>query len=314
MKILVTGGAGFIGSHVVDKLLAKGNEVAVVDNLYTGKLDNINPRAKFYKMDILSGAVSDVFDDFRPQIVIHSAAQIDIAQSLKDPFFDAAININGTIRILEACRQSGVQKIIYSSSAAVYGDPKYLPVDEQHPAHPLSYYGISKYAPEHYIRVCGKRYGILYTILRYANVYGVRQDPKGEGGVISIFLNKMMNGEQPTIFGDGAQTRDFVYIEDVARANIAAVTSGNNKTINISTNRPTSVATLFELMKRRMKSGLVPVYGDEREGDIKHSCLDNKKAKKYLNWEPRYELSEGLAEIIDYYYTDFCVRTSEIAI
>ena len=148
MKILVTGGAGFIGSHVVDKLLAKGNEVAVVDNLYTGKLDNINPRAKFYKMDILSGAVSDVFDDFRPQIVIHSAAQIDIAQSLKDPFFDAAVNINGTIRILEACRQSGVQKIIYSSSAAVYGDPKYLPVDEQHPAHPLSYYGISKYAPE----------------------------------------------------------------------------------------------------------------------------------------------------------------------
>lgn len=301
MKILVTGGAGFIGSHIVDMLVQRKDEVVIVDNLSTGNIKNINKKAKFYKNDIQNRDILQIFNEFQPQVVIHTAAQIDVQQSLKQPVLDASVNINGTINLLEACKESGVSKIIYSSSAAVYGNPKYLGIDEKHPKNPLSFYGISKYTPEHYIKAYHHLHGIKYSILRYANVYGIRQDPKGEGGVISIFLSKMLNGEAPVIFGDGEQTRDFIYVEDVARANVMAIDQCHDETVNIGTNTPTTVNQLYSMMELHIRSGLKPLYGPERKGDIVHSYLDNAKAAACMGWKPVYSLQEGLEKTIEYY-------------
>ncbi|GAB6117189.1 hypothetical protein JCM16816_07860 [Thermoanaerobacter brockii subsp. lactiethylicus] len=201
MKALVTGGAGFIGSNIVDLLIENGYEVVIVDNLSTGKEEFINKKAIFYKKDIIDEDLCKIFEKEKPDYVIHQAAQIDVQKSIDNPVFDAKINVLGTVNLLECCRKSGVKKVIYASSAAVYGNPEYLPIDEVHKINPISYYGISKHTPEHYFVVYRQLYGLKYTILRYANVYGIRQDPKGEGGVISIFLDKMLKGERPIIFG-----------------------------------------------------------------------------------------------------------------
>ncbi|MDD9266599.1 NAD-dependent epimerase/dehydratase family protein [Paenibacillus sp. GCM10023248] len=303
MKILVTGGAGFIASHIVDLLVDLGHYVAILDNFSTGKNENVNARAKVYKMDILDDRTADIFLEFEPDIVIHHAAQIDIQSSIKDPAFDATTNIVGTVKLLENCKKTGVKKIIYASSAAVYGDPRYLPVDEYHPVRPLSYYGISKHTPEHYIEVFSTQNDIDYTILRYANVYGTRQDPKGEGGVVSIFIDKIMDKAQPIIFGDGEQTRDFIYVKDVARANIAALDKGSKGIYNISCNTQTSVNELLNMISEASNVKVVPGYREVRSGDILHSFLDNTSAMKDLNWEPRYSLRDGLQETCDYYLT-----------
>ncbi|MDK2814139.1 MAG: UDP-glucose 4-epimerase [Thermoanaerobacter sp.] len=236
----------------------------------------------------------------KPDYVIHQAAQINVQKSIDNPVFDAKVNILGTVNLLECCRKSGVKKIVYASSAAVYGNPEYLPIDEEHRINPISYYGISKHTAEHYFEVYRQLYGLKYTILRYANVYGIRQDPKGEGGVISIFIDKMLKRERPIIFGDGNQTRDFVYVKDVAKANLLALEKGDNEVVNISTGKPTSINELVEIMKKIMNTSSEPIYTEPQKGDIVHSYLDNKKALDVLGWRPEYSLEEGLKETIEW--------------
>jgi UDP-glucose 4-epimerase len=301
MNILVTGGAGFIGSHIVDACIERGHKVAVLDNLSTGKVSHLHPDADFFEGDINGSGLHKSIGRFAPDIVIHHAAQIDVQLSLKRPEFDALVNILGTLRVIEACRDYGVAKLIYASSAAVYGTPEILPVSEAHRVEPLSFYGISKHTPEHYIAAAGELYGLDYTVLRYANVYGERQDPKGEGGVVSIFTDKLRKGETPVIFGDGEQTRDFVYVKDVAAANIAALDRGSKGIYNVSTNVATSVNELLRLMCEESGISFAPEYREERKGDILHSRLDNARAKRDLAWEPQTPLREGVANTLAYY-------------
>ncbi|GAX89383.1 SDR family oxidoreductase [Effusibacillus lacus] len=301
MKILVTGGAGFIGSILVGRLVDHNHEVVVVDNLVTGNRGNVSEGATFYLQDILDKKLQEIFLMEQPDCVIHLAAQCLVQRSVKDPLLDASINIMGTINLLENCCRHRVKKMIYASSAAVYGDPKYLGIDEHHPIQPSSFYGISKYAPEHYVQAYAALYGLKYTILRYANVYGIRQDSKGEGGVISIFADCLLKNKRPLIYGDGNQTRDFIYVEDIAAANIAALTSADGEILNIGTNQPTSINELLQLMNEINGTDIEPVYLPERAGDIRHSYLNNNKALKYLEWKPKFNLKEGLEETFDFY-------------
>lgn len=300
-KVLVTGGAGFIGSHLVDRLIHEGCSVSIIDNLSTGSLDNVNKNAKFYEMDIRDSEISKVFEAERPEYVFHHAAQRDVKKSLEDPVSDSDVNIIGTVNILENCRRYDVYKHIYPSSAAVYGMPEYLPLDELHSINPISYYGISKYTPEQYIKVYSDLYGMKYTIFRYANVYGIRQDPKGEGGVVAIFMERLMKGKIPVIYGDGEQTRDFIYVDDIVEANIKALCYGDNETLNISTNIPVSINELYSLIKDMLEIEHDAEHAGERAGDIRYSCLDNSKAMKLLDWKPKYSIKEGLRKTIDYY-------------
>lgn len=301
MKILVTGGAGFIGSHIVDKLVEHRHEVIIIDNLSTGKIENVNKEAKLYIKDICSQEIFQIFEKENIDIVYHHAAQIDVQQSIKDPIFDGDVNILGTLNLLEACKKYNIKKIIYASSAAVYGHPVYLAIDEKHPINPISYYGISKYTPENYITVYSELYGIDYTILRYANVYGIRQDPKGEGGVISIFMDKMFKNETPIIYGDGSATRDFIYVEDVAYANTKALTKGSKEIINIGTGIATSIGELYDTMREIIGVDIDRKFGQERGGDIRNSFFNINKVKKILSWAPAYSLDDGLRKTIQYY-------------
>ena len=301
MQILVTGGAGFIGSNLVDGLIAKGHKVIVVDNLSTGKKKNLNKQAKFYQMDIRNEELKQVFAANQITHVIHHAAQIDVQHSIKDPSFDAQNNILGTINLLENCRIYEVEKIIYASSAAVYGEPEYLPLDEQHPIKAMSPYGISKHTPEHYIKMYSQLYNLKYTIFRYANAYGPRQDPKGEGGVVSIFVDQMLAQKRPHIFGDGKQTRDFIHVYDIVKANILALKSGDNSLLNISTANRDSVNDLVANLNQISAYDLKPIYEEARPGDILHSSLDNSKAKEILNWSPDYDFKAGLQQTVEFY-------------
>lgn len=301
MKVLVTGGCGFIGSHITDALIGAGHEVVIADNLSTGSLENLNPKATLCQVDILSPEFEKVFEEHKPEVVYHEAAQIDIQKSIRETMFDAKTNILGTINVLTMVAKYHVKKIIYASSAAVYGNPEYLPVDEKHRVAPMSYYGISKHTPEHYIEVFAGIHGFQYTILRYANVYGPRQDPRGEGGVVSIFTNKYIAGEAPKIFGDGKQTRDFVYVKDIAGANLAAIDRGEGEIINVATNLPTTVNDINETMRKIGGFKTEAEYAPARVGDIDHSYLNNQKAKEKLGWSFRYSLEQGLEETIAYY-------------
>jgi UDP-glucose 4-epimerase len=302
MKILVTGGAGFIGSHIVDKLVARGDSVVVVDNLSTGKKENLNSKAKFYKLSITDNKVEKVFADEKPEYVIHQAAQVDVTRSVKDPVFDAETNIIGGLKILENCRKYGVKKIVYGNSGgAGSGEPQYLPVDEKHPIAPLCPYGVSKHTFEHYLEIYSKIHGLKYVSLRYANVYGPRQDPFGEGGVVAIFSHKLLNGEVPKIFGDGEQTRDFVFVEDVADANILALTKGENDYFNVSTGKEISVNDLFKLVKELAGSSINAEHVEPRKGEIIRSVLSNTKIKKQLGWTPRFDIKQGLKITVDFF-------------
>jgi UDP-glucose 4-epimerase len=303
MKVLVTGGAGFIGSHIVDQALAAGYEVCVIDNLSTGKKAQVHPNAAFYEMDIASTEIEKIVQTEKPDFIIHQAAQSSVPASLKDAVGDATTNIIGTVNLLEAARKHSVRKVIYASSAAAYGEPQYMGIDEVHPKQPLSPYGISKYVPEFYLQTYHQLYGLSYTVFRYANVYGERQDPKGEGGVVSIFVDRALNGQELTVFGDGEQTRDFVYVKDVARANIMALTGGDNEILNISTNQKTSVNELIALMNDILGTKLNVKYDAPREGDILHSYLDNTKATEKLGWTPQYSLRQGLEKTLHFYQT-----------
>lgn len=301
MKVLVTGGAGFIGSHIVDLLVESGFRVSVVDDLSTGRFENVNPGVNFYRIGVESGDFGEVIARERPDAVVHQAAQVDVQRSLREPLADAEINILGAVNLLEACRRYNVSKVVYASSAAVYGNPAYLPADEKHPVKPQSPYGASKYTVEHYLRIYCEVYGVRYTVLRYANVYGPRQDAGGEGGVVAIFVDKLLSAEAPKIFGDGEQTRDFVFVKDVAAANLAALHRGDGLILNVSTGAMLSVNSLFHTIKNITGSRLSPVYCPPRPGDITYSCLANENAREALEWRPRYSLEEGLRETVEFY-------------
>ena len=301
MKILVTGGLGFIGSHLVDFLIENGHNVVIVDDLSNGSMDNLNPKAKLYQMDILSPEFDHVFETENFDIVYHLAAQINVQTSVADTVFDARVNIMGTIAVLECVKKHGVKKIVYASSAAVYGEPHYLPVNEKHPTNPVSYYGISKYVPEYYIRTYSDMYHFDYTILRYSNVYGERQCIDGEGGIVSIITNCFINQLALTIYGSGEQTRDFIYVNDIATANLLALDRGSKETFNISTSIYTSVNQLFQMMQSIYGCEIGSHYADEREGDILNSYLCNQKARDLLGFVPKYTLHQGLENTINYY-------------
>ncbi|MFZ5591900.1 MAG: NAD-dependent epimerase/dehydratase family protein [Bacillota bacterium] len=299
MRVLVTGGAGFIGSHTVEALLAAGCQPAVLDNLSRGRRENLPAGLTLYHGDIRDTVlVSRAVEEFEPRAVIHLAAQVDVQTSLGWPDEDMAINIGGTINLLEACRRHGVGKVVYASSAAVYGDPQYLPVDERHPLQPLSPYGISKHTAEHYLEAYRCLYGINYVVLRYANVYGPRQDATGEGGVVAIFADRVRRGQAPVIFGDGEQTRDFIYVCDVAAANLAALQRGDGLIANISTGRATSVNQLYRLFRQLVPGAPPARYAPPRPGDIQHSVLDCGRAVQQLAWQPCFDLASGLGEMI----------------
>ncbi|RSL29763.1 NAD-dependent epimerase/dehydratase family protein [Salibacterium salarium] len=295
-KVLVTGGCGFIGSHIVDQLLEEGYETIVVDNLVSGKLENIDKSdVSFYLCNINSAEFQTVVETESPRYIIHQAAQVSVPSSLSDIFHDENINIRGSLNVMEAAKNNNVEKIVFASSAAVYGEPQYLPIDEEHPIAPLAPYGVSKYAVEKYLEMAHQLYGIDYTILRYSNVYGPRQDAKGEGGVISIFKDKMEEGQNVVVYGNGEQTRDFIHVYDVAKTNVKAMKSETTERIfNLSTNDTISLNELIPAMEKAFDEKVSTTYKDAREGDITHSCLNNEKLQKYLNANKQYLIEVGL--------------------
>lgn len=298
-KVLVTGGAGFIGSHIVEKLLEEKYEVIIVDNLISGSKENIFVPSVFYQADINNPELEDVFLKEKPNYVIHQAAQVSVQSSIDDPYNDAIVNIMGTLNLLKLCVKYKVKKFVFASSAAVYGQPRYLPIDENHSTKPISFYGLSKLTSEMYIHLFSKVHDLEYCILRYANVFGPRQNAKGEAGVISIFINRIMRNQQLDIYGDGNQTRDFIYVKDVAAGCIQALQNGENEIINLSSQTQTTIIELAKILSR--SRNLQPVYLSAKKGDVPHSCLMNKQAKSKLNWSPAYSLLEGIEETIEYF-------------
>ncbi len=308
MRILVTGGAGFIGSHVVDAFVAAGHHVAIVDNLASGRRENLNPKATFYEVDIRdTELLPEIFAREQPDVVSHHAAQISVGRSVTEPLYDAEVNVLGTLNVLECAR--GLQlagkavHIITISSAAVYGPPESLPIDEDHPLHPLSPYGASKRATEIYMDVYRQTHGLRTTVLRYGNVYGPRQDPLGEAGVIAIFINKMLAGEMPVINGSGEQTRDFVYVGDCARANVLAAEAADAGPgpYNIGTGEETTVNHLASLIKDLTGYNGDILHGPDRPGDVIRNSIDSVRARHALGWTPTIELREGLARTIAHF-------------
>ncbi len=300
MKILVTGGAGFIGSNITDMLINEGHEVIIADNLSTGREKNINPSALFYNVDIRKPELEEIFKRHKIDAIYHLAAQIDVRKSVTDPVLDGDINILGGINLLMMIKKYEAGKLIYSSTGgAIYGEPAYIPADEKHPIRPLASYGVSKHALEHYIELYHDLYGLDYTILRYANVYGKRQDPLGEAGVIAIFLGKIKNGENPVIFGDGEQTRDFVHIEDVVEANKIALETGSGDIFNIGTGIETSVNTIYKNLKELLPHTKDADYREARPGEVERIALDITKAREILGWNPQNDLKTGLQKTIE---------------
>ncbi len=298
VKVLVTGGTGFIGSHITDLLIEEGHQVIVVDNLSQSDLTYLNSKALFFKLDITDPKLFEVLASEQPEVIIHQAAQVNVHHSVKNPLHDGQVNILGTLNLLHGAVRWGVKKIIYASTCAVYGEPQTDPISEDHPVNPLSGYGLSKWTGECYIRLYHQLHGLKYTILRYANVYGPRQGGLGEGGVISIFKKKLQECSPAVIYGDGSQTRDFVYVKDVARANVLALARGDQETINIGTSQAVSISALYHLMEQLVQVNLPPHYEEARPGDIRHSRLANRKAKEVLNWQPQYSLTAGLEETL----------------
>ncbi|SHE96226.1 UDP-glucose 4-epimerase [Seinonella peptonophila] len=307
MKVLVTGGAGFIGSHIVDQCIEQGHHVVVVDNFSTGNRENLNEAVTCYQMDLTSPQLEQVLMNERPKVVFHQAAQTRVPVSIEQPIADAQTNIMGTIHLLEAARRSGVEKTIFASTAAVYGNPVYLPIDEKHPIQPLSGYGAGKHTAEHYLHIYKELYGIEYTILRYANVYGIRQNPHGEGGVVSIFIDRLLREESLTIYGDGTQTRDYINVQDVARANLAAIDRGHGEILNIGTGEDVSLNQLIQLFEEVQEHPVTKKYASERTGDIKHSYFDPTLANQTLNWKAEIRLKDGLRSTFTHYQTEYAV-------
>ena len=305
MRILVTGGAGFIGSHIVDQCIAAGHAVAVVDNLWDeggGKKTNLNPQARFYHADITDeSSLNHVFDEVQPEVVSHQAAQHSVAISTKNPKLDARVNVLGLLNVLNNCTRVGTRKIVFASSGATYGTPVRLPIDEDVPQRPESPYGITKMVAEYYLRYWQEAHGLTYTALRYGNVYGPRQDPNGEAGVIAIFARRFLNHEPVRIDWDGEQQKDYVYVEDVARANLIALDHGDNDIFCIGTGKGTSVNEIYRTLEEIVGFSPEIVKAPKRPGDVHLAYFNCSKAAHILGWKPEVSLQEGIKATVDYF-------------
>ncbi len=303
MKVLVTGGAGFIGSHVVDACLAAGHEVSVVDDLSTGRKINLDEAAVLYQVDIRDAeSLRLVFESERPDVICHLAAKADVRESMEKPIEYAQVNIIGSLNLLELSRDYGVRKMVYASTGgAVYGEPKYLPADEDHPINPLDPYGASKHQVEHYLYIYRKHHGIDYTILRFPNVYGPRQDPLGEAGVVAIWTGQMLKSEQAVIYGSGEQERDFVYVGDIAQANVLALNKGGGQILNLGSGIGTSINEIFDLLKESTGYQGTAEHGPAKEGEVFRIFITNERAKEALGWAPSVALKDGIEKTVAYF-------------
>jgi UDP-glucose 4-epimerase len=304
MRIVVTGGAGFIGSHLVDAFIAGGNDVVVIDNLWAhggGRRENLHPRASFVHMDVRDESVKRIFHEVKPDLVCHHAAQHSVAIGARDPQFDANVNIVGMLNVLDAAVAAGTRKVIFASSAATYGDVTKMPVDENAPQRPVSPYGISKMVTEHYLRFYQSEHGLDYTVLRYGNVYGPRQDPNGEAGVIAIFCAKFLNRDGVRLDWDGEQSRDYVYVGDVVRANVAALTHGAAETYVIGTGKRTTVNQVYKALAEVTGFEAPITRAPRRAGDAREVYFDPAKAKRELNWSAEVDLQAGMRETVAYF-------------
>ena len=310
MKVLLTGGAGFIASHVVDRYLQHGFQVVIVDDLSTGRTSNLNSAAVFYRLDVRSPQLAEIFEKERPDYVNHHAAQMDVRRSVAQPLFDADVNILGSINLIECAKRYQVKRFVYiSTGGAVFGEPEYLPCDEGHPINPICQYGISKHTVEHYLYLYHANYGLNYTVLRYPNVYGPRQDPHGEAGVVAIFTGQMLADKQVVINGDGEQLRDYAYVGDCAQANLLALTRDAGSGIyNLGSGRGTTVNEIFQALKAITAYQRPPVYGPAKVGETRRIYLDARKAQRELGWVPEVSLEHGLANTVAYF------KTSELAL
>jgi len=302
-KILVSGGAGFIASHLTDKLIDKGHNVVVIDNLSTGRRENLNPQAKFYEADICNSEISQIFEEEKPEIVFHFAAQIDVRKSVKDPIQDAKVNILGSLNLLQNCQKNGgVKKFIFASSGgAIYGDTDVIPTPETHAENPESPYGICKLTIEKYLHFYKETFGLNYTALRLANIYGPRQNSKGEGGVIAVFCDKMLKNEKVVINGEGKQSRDFVFVDDVVNSALLSIEQEKSDIYNIGTGKETNINEIFRKIKELTNSNCEEIHTPAKLGEQRRSCLNYSKAKKELNWEPKYNLKKGLENTIKWF-------------
>lgn len=312
MRILVTGGAGFIASHVADAYVAAGHDVAIVDDLSRGFRGNVNPRARFYQGDVRDREfIESVFRREKPEAVNHHAAQMDVRRGVQEPIFDASVNILGSINLLDACVAHKVQRVVYISTAgAAYGEPKELPVREGDPINPITPYGISKHTVEHYLFTYRVLYGLPYVVLRYGNVFGPRQSSKGEAGVFAIFCERILGGVRPVIYGDGSKIRDYVYIEDAAHANVLALERGTGEIFNIANGVATTDYEVFRVVRDGLGLGdLEPDYVPVRPGEIDRIYLDISKAERSLGWKPAVSLEEGARRTVAFFKS----RVSETA-
>lgn len=302
MKILITGGAGFIASHIADAYIELGHDVVIIDNLSTGFEENINPKAKFYKLDITSPEIIEVFEKEKFDIISHHAAQMNVRFSVENPIIDSNINILGSLNLYEAAVKTGVKKVIFASTGgAVYGETDIIPTPETTEPRPCSPYGISKLTNEKFLFYYNQVYNLDYTILRYANVFGSRQNPQGEAGVVAIFINKMLRGEQPIINGDGLYTRDYVHISDVVAANILSLDDNKPNIYNIGTGIETTTNEIFRTIKNSINADCPEVHGEAKKGEQRRSCISYKKIKQELNWEPKVSLEQGIKETVDFF-------------
>jgi UDP-glucose 4-epimerase len=302
MNILITGGAGFIASHIADAYITEGHNVVIVDNLSGGVLENINPKAVFYQLDIRSEKLEDVFQKEKIDIVNHLAAQMDVRRSVDDPKFDASVNVLGGLNLFESARKHSVKKIIFSSTGgAIYGEQDYFPADEEHPMRPLSPYGITKLCTEKYLFFYKAVYGIDHVILRYANVYGPRQNPHGEAGVVAIFCNKMLKGEKPFINGDGKQTRDYTFVGDVVKANLLALKHDGSAIYNVGTSIESDVNKLFYELRNHLNPSCPEQHAPAKAGEQQRSVISFKKIEQELGWHPTVQLDEGLRLTAEYF-------------
>ena len=301
MRTLVTGGAGFIGSTLVDALLAAGHEVTVLDDLSRGRREQVNGAARLVVADVASAAARDALLAARPEVVFHEAAQIDVRRSVAEPVLDTTVNVLGTVNLLQACVDAGVRRVVFASSGgAIYGDTDRLPTPEDHPPAPASHYGAAKLCGETYGGVYAGLYGLEFTALRYGNVYGPRQDPHGEAGVVAIFAEKLLRGETPVINGDGRQTRDYVHVDDVVAANLAAM-SGPVGAFNVGTGRQTDVVTLHRILAAAAGVSTPPRHGPGKPGEQQRSCLSVERATTVLGWRAAIPLKAGLAQTLAWF-------------